>query len=339
MVKKPRSADNDNLTIIFCAGSKSPREKARHADNRIPGSILISPPMIEASEDESRYRHMLPDMRAFQKVMKDLDIRKDDVIVCYDEINHITSSRVSWVLRTFGCTKVSVLSGTFEKWVSEKQPLEHGEDESAFSRKGIRLTEPEDSSYAYLKDRRMYATHDDVLDIVEYKGPGAPIILDSRKPNCSHYWPVTKAVPFHFRKVQNSLKHKFGAFKSSAEMEELFKTEGGLIDPQNEKIVVSGTVGITCCVLEVALSHLGNKNVMVYDGSHQEWKDKSGLRIDGEYLQYAPKVGPNDKQMEGKKRERRNVGEKYRHNTVRMYFDDSYLFKLTATIVEIVEPS
>ena len=76
-----------------------------------------------------------------------------------------------------------MLSGTFEKWLSEKQPLEHGEDDSAFSRLGNRLIEPEDSDYDYLLDRRKYATHDDVLDIVEYKGDDAPVILDSRQPN------------------------------------------------------------------------------------------------------------------------------------------------------------
>ena len=43
--------------------------------------------------------------------------------------------------------------------------------------------------------------------------------------------------------------------------------------------------------------------------------------------------------MEGKKRTRRNIGERYRHQTVRSYFEDAYMFRLTATIVEIIEPA
>ena len=40
-----------------------------------------------------------------------------------------------------------------------------------------------------------------------------------------------------------------------------------------------------------------------------------------------------------KKRTRRNIGERYRHQTVRNYFEDAYMFSLTATIVEIIEPA
>ena len=99
----------------------------------------------------------------------------------------------------------------------------------------------------------------------------------------------------HFRKIQNNLKHEFGTIMSREELEDIFRQEGGVRDPKNDKVVLSGALGITCCVLEVAFAHLGNNNAMVFDGSHQEWQDKSELRIDGEWMQFANKVDPKDK--------------------------------------------
>ena len=53
----------------------------------------------------------------FIEKMKEMDVRVDDTIVCYDSLNMIIAPRVSWMMRAFGAKNVFVLNGTFLKWI------------------------------------------------------------------------------------------------------------------------------------------------------------------------------------------------------------------------------
>ena len=98
--------------------------KQSHLASRIPRSKYLSFHMV--SDPESPYVFMMPSADYFSEVMKSLDIRKSDTIVCYDSQNMFVSARISWMLRTMGAPYVSVLNGTFSKWEAEKRPLKEG---------------------------------------------------------------------------------------------------------------------------------------------------------------------------------------------------------------------
>lgn len=59
--------------------------------------------------------------------MKQLRIRKNDNIICYDNIGIFSSPRVAWTLRLFGAERVRVLNGGFKKWLEENRVLERDE--------------------------------------------------------------------------------------------------------------------------------------------------------------------------------------------------------------------
>ena len=80
---------------------------------------------------------MLPDEEAFNRKMKELDVRVADDIVCYDSMGMLTAPRASWMMRAYGAKSVRVLDGTFAKWRNENRPIVSFQDENeAFTRAG-----------------------------------------------------------------------------------------------------------------------------------------------------------------------------------------------------------
>jgi len=50
-------------------------------------------------------------------------MRKDDIFVCYDANIVHGSSRLAWILKTFGLKNVHVLNGTLDKWIKDEYPI------------------------------------------------------------------------------------------------------------------------------------------------------------------------------------------------------------------------
>ena len=71
--------------------------------------------------------------------MRDLDVRKNDTIVLYENTDLKWACRASWMFRAFGAPRVSVLNGNFDKWLSEDLDLDSNQkNNEAFSRRGTR---------------------------------------------------------------------------------------------------------------------------------------------------------------------------------------------------------
>jgi thiosulfate/3-mercaptopyruvate sulfurtransferase len=65
-------------------------------------------------------------------MMKSLDVRITDTIVCYDKIGMLSAPRAFWMFKTFGATNVYILNGTFSKWKKENRPTESGDNRAAW---------------------------------------------------------------------------------------------------------------------------------------------------------------------------------------------------------------
>ena len=156
-----------------------------HLKVRIPGAVFLSMPMIE--DGKSKYSHTIPSNDQFSLAMEKLGVRKSDTIVCYDNANHVVSARVSWMLRSFGASKVSVLNGTLYKWLSEKRPIDEIQDkDSAFSLNQLRTDQPKPDDFDYKLNESKYASYEDVLkwsnskENLEFGQFKSPYIIDTR---------------------------------------------------------------------------------------------------------------------------------------------------------------
>ena len=79
---------------------------------------------INEIADKTTSLPMFPNNQSFIKNMKILDIRKDDLIICYDRLGIFSSEKVWYALKLFGVKNVAVLNGGYVKWLKENLPVE-----------------------------------------------------------------------------------------------------------------------------------------------------------------------------------------------------------------------
>jgi thiosulfate/3-mercaptopyruvate sulfurtransferase len=92
--------------------------RADFEKGHIPGAQFID---IDGEiSDRSHPLHfMLPPADQFADVLARLGVGDDTTVVCYATAFHWWATRLWWMLRVFGHTRVVVLDGGFQKWAAE----------------------------------------------------------------------------------------------------------------------------------------------------------------------------------------------------------------------------
>ncbi len=116
-----------------------------HVKERIPGSLWFD--LKGFSHPGKSLQYMMPPEELFIKLMKEMDVRKSDLIVVYDKYRMISAPRAYWMLKTFGATNVYVLNGTFEKWQKEGRPIDSGDNPDPFKKHHKEAAKPDDFDY------------------------------------------------------------------------------------------------------------------------------------------------------------------------------------------------
>jgi thiosulfate/3-mercaptopyruvate sulfurtransferase len=89
--------------------------------DKIPNSKFFD--IDEVCDKSINLPHMFPKLDDFIKNAKELDIRKNDFIVCYDRSGIFSSPRVWLTLKLFGAKNVAVLNGGYPKWLKDQMPI------------------------------------------------------------------------------------------------------------------------------------------------------------------------------------------------------------------------
>ena len=114
---------NNNLSNvkIFDASWHMPNLKRNaekeYLDEHIPGAIFWD--IEEHSDKSSSLPHMLSSSDYWTRMMLSFGIKNSDHIVVYDNSDIYSSCRLWFSLKYFGHEKVSVLDGSFQKWLKE----------------------------------------------------------------------------------------------------------------------------------------------------------------------------------------------------------------------------
>lgn len=235
------------------ASGRSGRED--YFERHIPGARFLD--IDELSDRSSPAPHMLPTAEEFGRAMERMGIGREDRIVVYDNSPNHTAARGWFMFRHFGATKVAILDGGFQKWLSEGRPVEASKPQPRMAR----FEALENRTDVVSKEQLLRSMDAPLLD-ARSKGRFEGRERDPRPGVAAGHIPGTRNLPFGL--VYND----DGTMKGLEEIRRLFEQAG--IDPSRPFVASCGS-GVTANSLIFAAHLLGNDRAKLYDGSWAEW--------------------------------------------------------------------
>lgn len=137
----------------------------------------------------------------------------------------------------------------------------------------MRIEKANDEDYLYSENRDNYLNYDQIEHLVEHnlkvnEGKRTHII-DARSQRAYERGKVPTSKNIHYLELLN----EDFIFKSVEELKEIF-LHHGINEPQDERIVCMCQRGVSSCIIDLALRHLGNTKSQLYDGSFEEYGQK-----------------------------------------------------------------
>ena len=173
------------------------------------------------------------------------------------------SARAWWMFKLHRHRRVSVLDGGLAKWKREGRRLEAGADAGPAEfyperREPRRLADFEAVEAAAAAGVQLV----DARSAARFSGSAA----EPRAGLRSGHIPGSVNVPW-----VELVDPATGTFRSAGELVALLRTAG--VDPLRPAVCTCGS-GVTACALALALEHVGNAEVAVYNGSWSEWASR-----------------------------------------------------------------
>jgi thiosulfate/3-mercaptopyruvate sulfurtransferase len=250
---------NKNVVILDCRFQLT--DPSYGYDAYLKGHIPLSR-YVDLNNDlsseikEHGGRHPFPDLFEFGKLLGNLGIDQDTIIICYDDGFNENAARCWFLCRLVGHKFSFVLDGGYKNWL-EKGFVTTDKIEERTPREFV--VKPEDdmvSSMSYVKSKINHegSTIIDSREFMRYKGDHEPIDrIAGHIPGAKHsFW-------------KDALKTT-GEFKSKEDLKDLYSN----INKDNETIVYCGS-GVTGCVNYLGLIEAGFSNVKLYAGSFSDW--------------------------------------------------------------------
>ena len=214
------------------------------------------------SNHESNLPHMLPKKDNWEKIMSELGVKNSDHIVVYDNSDVISSCRVWYTFLYFNHDPnlVSVLDGSFKKWLKEKKATT--KDIKKFKKSSYLVQE--NTALVLNKDQIIANIKNKTFELIDARSKERFLGLEpeARRELRSGNIEGSKNMPF------TELLNEDRTFKKKEELISIFKKNK--IDP-NKKIAFTCGSGITACVLGLTYSIIGGNKPVVYDGSWAEY--------------------------------------------------------------------
>ncbi len=211
--------------------------------------------------------------------MRQLRIKKNDLIICFDHAGIFSAPRVWFTFRTFGAPNVRVMDGGLAAWKAHKFPITPG------------LQLPLVPDMNQKKDYKYVKAEENIVDMKTVNeifpkvlmGKLEHAILDARAPERFRgeapeprpglrrgHIPGSINVPF-----KELLNADGITMKSIPELKEYFaKKKVDLTKP----VTASCGSGLSACVILLALHRAGATNISLYDGSWSEYVTFWGVR-------------------------------------------------------------
>jgi thiosulfate/3-mercaptopyruvate sulfurtransferase len=211
----------------------------------------------------------------FEKLLSRAGVDDDKIVVLYGDTNNWFAAWGVWVFDIYGVKNVKLLDGGRVKWEAENRPQDNRAPE--YARTNYRVTKVDFATRARLADTLAAAegrTDTRLLDIRspdEYSGKVfAPPGIQELSIRAGH---VPGAVNVPWGQAVN----KDGAFKSKAELQQLYAAVG--IDG-SRPVIAYCRIGERSSHTWFALSKILGYPAKNYDGSWTEYGNSVGVPID-----------------------------------------------------------
>ncbi|SMH46414.1 thiosulfate/3-mercaptopyruvate sulfurtransferase [Rathayibacter oskolensis] len=226
-------------------------------DGHVPGAVFAD--LIEQLSDPGAVHPFTRlDPERFAAAVGELGIDDDSVVVVYDSAVGQWASRLWWLLRAAGHDSVAVLDGGLTAWRQEARPLETGHV-APIPGRGITVRQ----------ERPLWIDKAGVERVVAGDEPGALVCAvppkeftgeAGRRARPGHL-PGSVSVP-----AARLVDREANTLLPADRLRALFADVLGA-----ERIVLYCGGGIAAAADALALSLLGYDDVVIYDGSLNEW--------------------------------------------------------------------
>jgi thiosulfate/3-mercaptopyruvate sulfurtransferase len=214
------------------------------------------------ADQETTLPHMVPTPGRFERLMAEMGVSNESVVVFYDQKGLFSAARGWWLMGLFGHDEAAVLDGGLPKWLREGGPVESGAPappvpgrfQASFRAERLRgigdMMRPDPGRVA-LDARAAGRFHGTAPE----PRPGIP----------SGHMPGSTSLPF------TELLNADGTMLPPEQLCARFAAAGA---DGTKPVVTSCGTGLTGTILTLGLARAGLPQGALYDGSWTEWASR-----------------------------------------------------------------
>lgn len=226
-------------------------------DAHIPGAVFAD--LLEVFSDPSgRYPFTRPDAASFERAAASVGIRDTSTVVVYDSAGGAWASRLWWLFLSYGFETIAVLDGGLTAWHTEGRDTDAGH------------IEPESGSIVARSRPGFWVDKAEVERVVAGEADGALVCglpaaefsgasSTGRRPGRI---PGSVNVP-----ASTLIDRATRTFLDAADLRALYPADVTGAD----RVIAYCAGGIAATATALSLVLTGHRNVVVFDGSLNEW--------------------------------------------------------------------
>ena len=263
------------VRVLDVRGRVRTQEPRYHADpeayraGHIPGAVFVDWRRDFADRDDPVPVQLAPP-EAFAADATRLGIANDATVVAYDDYRNVLAGRVVWALHTYGHARAHVLDGGLRAWIASGYELRKGHETPAPADPPYRTGERRPTLWTLAE---MQAALDRDVLVLDARAHDEYSGMTSHARRHGHI-PGAVNVPYRELLVDD------GAFRAPDELRQAFADAGVDVGRIDRPVVVYCNGGVSATAVANALALAGGPDAAVYDGSWNEWGNRSETPIE-----------------------------------------------------------